>query len=231
MNIISNFSHNIDLLVFDLDNTLYNEVSYYEQAFSEIGKYLSEEFRLDRSEVESTLKDILCDKGRSYHYLFNDLLDYYGIDKEYSLKILLDIYCSFTPKLDLYQGVRQLIANLQNNYKLGIITGGLASAQRNKINSLLISEYFDCIVITQEIGVSKPDSLPYSWLLNYLKIIPSRAVYIGDNPYVDFSGARAIGMSTIRVKTDEFSSAQIPPRLEADLVIDNIADIGGIFLV
>ena len=229
MNTISKIK-NIQLIVFDLDNTLYDELLYFNQAFSEISKYISLEFRLSYDEVSNKLKELISIKGRSYHYLFNELLDYYGISIEKHLSKLLDIYCSFSPKLELYPGVLPLIKELGKAYKLGIITGGMMKAQKNKINSLDISKYFEHVLITQEIGANKPDSFPYSYLLNILKIKPDRSVYIGDNPFVDFIGAKTIGMPTIRVRVPEFSSVEVRSDFEADLVIDNILEIEKLFL-
>lgn len=81
--------------------------------------------------------------------------------------------------------------------KLGVITNGTIQVQAGKIHQLGICEYFDSIVISEEVGFKKPDSRIYIKTLDQLKVIPSEVWYIGDHSYNDIVGAAECDIKAI----------------------------------
>jgi putative hydrolase of the HAD superfamily len=82
-------------------------------------------------------------------------------------------------------------------YKLAIITNGSNSMQNRKIDALGIRTYFDEIIISSDVGMKKPDKNIFLLTCDKLKILPSEAVYIGDNYEVDILGAVDAGLKAI----------------------------------
>ncbi len=55
---------------------------------------------------------------------------------------------------------------------------------------------------------------------------PARCVFVGDRPYDDISGARAIGMRAVLVPQSEIPvSQQVPVDVEPDAIVDRLADL------
>ena len=84
----------------------------------------------------------------------------YAID-EYLVKVnrmdmkeqCVNVYREHIPSITLYDGVIEQIIDLKNKgIKVGIITDGRPSGQRNKIKALGLETLVDDIIITDELG-------------------------------------------------------------------------------
>jgi putative hydrolase of the HAD superfamily len=60
-----------------------------------------------------------------------------------------------------------------------------------------------------------------------LQISPEETIYIGDNPYKDFIGAKKVGISTVRVlfKGREYSKVRLDKEYEADYEVEKLNEI------
>ncbi len=86
-------------------------------------------------------------------------------------------------------------------YKIGLITNGGHISQSRKIRMLGITDFFDEIVITGDIGVSKPHAKPFEILAERIGIAPEEMLYVGDHPLNDVEGSRRAGYIPVWVKT------------------------------
>ena len=75
--------------------------------------------------------------------------------------------------------------------------------------------------------MTKPDPQVYARTLEDLGVKASDAVYVGDNPAKDFVGARALGMSTVRIIRPEgdHMSDVAKPGYEADLTVHALTEL------
>lgn len=97
----------------------------------------------------------------------------------------------------LYEETTPLIKNLYENYQLAIITNGLRDVQNNRIRKSTIAEYFDDIVISEEVKVSKPDPKIFEIALEHLKHIDkSTVLMVGDSLSSDIQGGLNFGIDT-----------------------------------
>lgn len=103
---------------------------------------------------------------------------------------------------------------------LGVVTNGSVRIQTRKIDGLGIRPFLDCVLISESIGYRKPDRRIFDAALAELGIPAANAVFVGDNPVVDVSGAKQAGLHAIW-KRDEF---WLGPN-EADLVIDEVCEL------
>src|SRR5207248_1885827 len=90
---------------------------------------------------------------------------------------------------------------LDPGYHLGIITNGMTEIQREKIQRLGIEPYFDTILISQEVGITKPDPRIFRMAIERVPCEAREAVMIGDSPDRDIAGARAAGLIAVWVRT------------------------------
>lgn len=79
---------------------------------------------------------------------------------------------------------------------LGVISNWDPSARDVLRDSKLI-EFFDPIIISCEVGASKPDPAIFHTALERAGVEPGACLYIGDNYYDDALGSRRIGMDAL----------------------------------
>jgi len=209
-------------IIFDLDNTLYDAEQYYLGAFREIAEYLSKSYNLPKQEIYKRLVNFWREKTSMYSHLFDNLLDFFNLGNE--LENVIKLFNIYDGELKPYSDVISTLKELKKrNYKLGIITDGNVGRQKRKIKSLGVVDFFDAIVFTKELDNPKPSEIPFQEAINKLKITPQRSFYVGDNPLIDFEGAKKIGMSTIRLLRGEFRS--IPKNRHIDYEVKGIKEL------
>jgi len=97
----------------------------------------------------------------------------------------------------LVDGARELIEQLAGRCRLGIVTNNSTVEQMEKLRALDIASHFDAVVISEDVGVTKPDPEIFAIALQRLDASPHQAVFIGDNWANDIIGARAVGMAAV----------------------------------
>ena len=107
--------------------------------------------------------------------------------------------------LNFDDGVEVLLNRLRQRYRLGLITNGPSWTQRAKIDRLELHRWFDCMIVSGEFGVDKPDPHIFRHLLGQFDVDAHAAVMIGDNPDADIRGAHAVGMQAIWIKHQHLS--------------------------
>ena len=98
---------------------------------------------------------------------------------------------------DLYPGVLMVLDQLAERAKLALVTNGLGSVQRARLSRLGISDRFAAIVISGEVGVSKPHPQIFDIAFQRLGHPDrTRALMIGDSLSSDMAGASRYGIAT-----------------------------------
>ena len=176
------------VIIFDLDDTLYQEVDYLKSAYKEIVKpYVSS--RVMYIQMMSWFRE-----GKD---VFQNLYENYDLRKD-KLQ-LIDQYRKHFPNIKLNSGARLFIQYLYSySIVMGIITDGRSLSQRHKINALGLNDWINEIVISEEIGSDKPNFKNYRAIAQ--KYIDSNFIYIGDNPNKDFIAPNSMGWQTIGIK-------------------------------
>lgn len=212
-------------LVFDLDDTLYNEADFVHGAFGEVADYLSKKHKLVRDELYQAMLRLLANNGRGR--IFNDICALYDLKEDISS--LVEIYRNSAPQISLYEDAENILKYYRGKYKLGLITDGIYYVQRNKIRLLGIEEHFDSIIVTDEHGEDfcKPGIKPYLKMAENLGVTLDNMVYVGDNPRKDFYGARQLGVFTVRVirPAGDHMGLRLNSDYEADIEINNMYEL------
>lgn len=98
----------------------------------------------------------------------------------------------------LRPGVLAAIDQLRHkDVRLALVSNGNGSRQRRKLATVGLLGTFDSIIISDEVGVRKPDARIYELALNALNVAAECAVFVGDHPQLDIDGARSAGLQTI----------------------------------
>lgn len=107
-----------------------------------------------------------------------------------------------------------------DGFSLGIISNGDSIQQRQKLTALAISHRFDCVLVSGDIGVAKPDAKIFHAACELAGRRPADCLYVGDNPKVDARGAAKAGLASIWLDRDAVGGA-------ADLAsIRTLLDLG-----
>ena len=117
----------------------------------------------------------------------------------------------------LYPDVEEILKNLSQKFKLGIIANQVTGTQK-RIDNWGIGKYFDVVVASAEAGCEKPDLKIFNMALKQAKCNPSEAVMIGDRLDNDIIPAKKLGMKTAGCVKDLQSLKVLKTNLK-DLII------------
>jgi len=122
----------------------------------------------------------------------------YGIDNPELAEEFGQAYIKLCPlKTVLFPFTHQVLKHLSKKYKLHIITNGFEEVQHIKLVSSGLTQYFDLIVTSEQIGVKKPNARIFEFALSQAKAIPEESIMIGDDLSVDILGAEAVGIQGV----------------------------------
>lgn len=186
---------NVKVIVFDMDDTLYGEKEYVRSGYHEISKILPQ--------IENA-EEKLWNYFEQKKSAIDELLVSENCYSEELKQKCLDVYRNQKPNIHLYTGVEDMLEKLKKQgYKLGMITDGRVEGQRAKIEVLKIEEYFDKIIITDELGgieYRKPNSKAYDLMKDYFKCDYHEMIYIGDNLNKDFIYPEKVNIKSVYFK-------------------------------
>ena len=116
----------------------------------------------------------------------------------------------------LYEFSYDIIQQLHKNYRLAIVTNGLTDVQNGRVRNSTIGHFFDQIVISEEVGLSKPDPKIFEYALNKMNYTDkSRVLMIGDSLSSDIQGGINCGIDTCWYNPNTISiSSNINPTYE-----------------
>ena len=101
----------------------------------------------------------------------------------------------------LFEDVIEVLQGLKaGGYRIGIVTNGGSHSQNAKITNSGLGPHVDAIVISEEIGVKKPDPAIYREITSRLEIDPAQSWFVGDDPVADVVGPSSAGFRTAWVE-------------------------------
>jgi putative hydrolase of the HAD superfamily len=191
----------ITTVVFDLDDTLYDEIEYCESGFRAVAEFLAE---LPGAPPAVRIFGALWEQFAAGNRTktFNAALD--ELDMSYDDKRigeLVNVYRSHIPNIKLPQDSRDVLCELRAKYTLALLTDGFLPAQKFKVQSLGIEKYFKCIVYTEQLGREfwKPSPAGFEKIIETINARPESTVYIADNEKKDFIAPNKLGFLTIQL--------------------------------
>jgi putative hydrolase of the HAD superfamily len=216
-------------VIFDLDDTLYPERDYILGGMRAVAAWAESQLGIPAERGFSEL-EALFEQGVRGN-TFNLWIEARGQDAEALVTAMIDVYRTHEPKLQLFPEVPTLLASLRRQYRLGLVTDGYVDVQRRKLLAVGAEQYFDVIVLSDELGRDawKPSPLPLLTALHRLGgIDPERSVYVADNPAKDFIAARRARLASIRVRRLNGEYSHLDPRTaehEPDLTLSSLHNL------
>ena len=209
------------ILIFDLDDTLYEEKEFVKSGFKAVSRYLHLKFKLNKNKIFLKLLKILNKNGRGK--IFDILCSQLKLKKKFLVKKLIQVYRTHDPKINLSKDALKIL-NHYSEFSKYIITDGNYLVQKKKIRSLKIEKLFKKIYYTNYYGIkyNKPSLFCFSKIKKKEKVNWNELVYIGDNPKKDFFNCNKKKILTVRLMKGEFKALKISKQYDAKYKIKNL---------
>ncbi|MFV2000057.1 MAG: YjjG family noncanonical pyrimidine nucleotidase [Acidimicrobiia bacterium] len=198
-------------LLFDLDHTLFDFDASESAAFSKTlatagiddpDRY-RDMFAAINTALWADVESGVLSPNEVRTRRFCNLIDGAGIDADPI--VLADHYViGLGAEGDLFPGAREVLEDLAEAFTLALVSNGIGQVQRDKIARLGLDTYFDSIVISGEVGTSKPGTGIFDIVFDRLGN-PDRTtvLMIGDSLTSDIRGGINYGIDTMWYAPDE----------------------------
>lgn len=131
-----------------------------------------------------------------------------------------------TLKLQLYDGVTELLEYIRNNGgRIILLSNAQACFTMPELKKLELLKYLDHVFISSDYGVCKPDEVFWKIMIDRTKIDPHKTVMIGNDYFSDISGAKAFGVKGIYIHQDISPQNEPEFTCEAKIMDGNVRKI------
>jgi putative hydrolase of the HAD superfamily len=143
-----------------------------------------------------------------------------------SAELLLAFWYDLFPKLSvpMPHARETLIALQARGITLGLVTNGKTKVQNEKVDALKLREFLDLILVSEHVGVKKPDPRIFEMALEHLQLEASQVWMVGDHPVNDVLGARGAGLTGVWFKG---AMHAWPDDVERGLEIESLLELIG----
>ncbi len=211
------------VIVFDLDDTLYDETTYVKSGFKAVASFLHTTYQLPAKEV---YLDLLAELEKGRGSIFDSVLKKKHIFSEKLTRKCVTVYRFHKPEIKLDTVVVNCLKRFKG-YPVYIVTDGNKIVQHNKIKALGLDKKVKGFYITHRYGVqyAKPSSYCFLKICEREKTTPDQVVYIADNLHKDFVGIKPLGFKTIRMLTGPYANIQKHESYHADMKISSLDEL------
>ncbi|MGE0903498.1 MULTISPECIES: HAD family hydrolase [Dehalococcoides] len=131
------------------------------------------------------------------HY-YRIILEEIGIEpKPELINNLISRWKNLKWEMTLYQDVIPCLENLKKrNLKIGLISNA-EKDMSELFNKTGLNKYLETVVISQEVGATKPNPLIFQAALKKSGLTAKEVLYIGDQYQVDYMGAMNVGLNPV----------------------------------
>ncbi len=195
----------IKATVFDLDDTLYNSTELSTHARrSAIRAMIALGLTSTFEEANQVLAEVVEEYGSNYNYHFDQMLKRLNVD---SSKMKLFVAAGMIAYHDVkfanirpfYDVIPTFIELRKLEIKISVLSDGEPLKQYEKILRLRLQDFLDDIVISDEVGIRKPNIKLFKLPLQRLNVQPHECIYIGDNFERDIVPCKQLGIRTVLI--------------------------------
>jgi len=131
--------------------------------------------------------------------------------------------------LELASNASSTLEQLHKNYKIGLLTNTRRSNKshvKNAMTKLGLSQFIDCIVTSLDIGVEKPSSIIFEYILKCLDVEPSEVIMVGNDLLADIFGGMQLGITSIfySCEPNDWRKLELAS-LKPDYIIKELPDL------
>jgi len=209
----------IDIIVFDLDDTLWPCMPTIHFAEKVLYQWLAQNFpritdRQNPEEMIESRKQFMLRDERfaiDLSLLRYEFLRQLAREADYDSTVVseagFDIFYEARQQVEFYEDVLPCLERLHKCYRLGAITNGNANIGRVGLGHLI-----EHSVSASEFKIAKPDKLIFHHLVERFGVPASRVLYVGDDPVFDVIGPQNAGLQAIWINRDKIAWPEHLPR-------------------
>lgn len=185
------------ILIFDLDNTIYDQNDYDYPAIRRVSKFISSKINLDEKKI---FKQLISMKEKNLKNIFDNFLKKKKIVEPFLKKLVIRCVNLFQnykcEELRMSKSLYNDLNYLSDNKILYLVTNGNTKRQKRKIKFLKIEKFFKKIYILDgKKNELKPSIKNVKRMHSYIiKNEKKNALFIGDNKKVDKNFAKNLGI-------------------------------------
>ena len=212
------------VLVFDLDDTLYPELSYVHSGFRAVAAFLSPLLGVPAETLAAGMVAEEATQGRGQ--VFDNALRQHGRWSKTLVAACLRAYRQHRPELALYPDAERCLTRFAH-WPLYLVTDGHKEVQARKVAALGLAARVRHAYLTNRYGRhrAKPDPHVFDLICRREKVVPSEVTYVGDNPRKDFVGIKPLGFQTVRILRGNYAQLEADAAHEADRRIHSLDEL------
>lgn len=221
----------VELVTFDLDNTVWEEREVLLRATRETNAWILEQVpnyeSLDATRLQELREEVVRNHPVTRHNVsafrclyMERCFEEIGIESAEAARLAqeaFDVFMHWRVQVQPYPEAEALLQSLSRTCTVASITNGNADVTRTALN-----EYFRFNVSAIGFGCKKPDAEIFNHTLALAGIVdPVKAIHVGDNFRDDVEGATGVGMQTIWL-----DHARTGNPGDATIIVHHIAEVG-----
>ena len=222
-------------VLFDVDDTLYDQVIPFQKAYEELFKgsfelpieELYKRSRYYSDEVFEATQRGEMSMEAMYIYRVQKAFESFGISVTDDEALEFQrLYAGNQKKLEISETMRTIIELCQKHeIMMGVITNGPSQHQWNKVKALKVMEFIpeEYIFVSGDIGVAKPQIGIFQHVEKIMNLNPEETLFIGDTFQSDIVGAKGAGWKAIWLNRRHTEHPE--GNLQADYCINDEAEL------
>lgn len=210
-------------IFFDIGDTLVDEADFARFRHASIYRFLTERGYAISEEQYTTDLNNLSMRGRLTlfdqlqwwaHTVGGDTLLAMAVFRDYTLHVAPEAPARFAPFPDAHATLETLARTTERHgpYRVGIIANQ-PTWIRTRMADWSLLDFFepDCVIISDEVAVSKPQPEIFQFALQQAAVPAEKATMVGNDYTHDILPAKRLGMRTVWVERADPYSPGTPP--------------------
>lgn len=204
--------HQISIIAFDLDDTLWPCLPTIEHAEETLYRWLQENHpriteRYDRQQILLKRQQFTAQNPQysvNMSLMRHEFLRLLAIESDYQADVLVEqgfeVFFQARQQVTFYEDVFPNLERLKKQYRLGSISNGNASVEHVGLGHL-----FEHAVSAADLNVAKPDRRIFHHFAERFETEAENILYVGDHPLYDVVGPEQAGMPAIWINREDQS--------------------------
>ena len=139
----------------------------------------------------------------------------------------------FVDVVQLPKFLHNVLGKLKKRHKIALLSNYPSGRDiRTSLDKIDITQYFDVIVVSGEVGYAKPHPKPFEIVLSQLSCPKECVIHVGDNWLADIQGAARMGIRAIH--TTQYQPYEKIERKEDDFppvaTIEHLQELDGLLV-
>lgn len=217
---------NWDCILFDADDTLFHFDSYagLQRLFAGYDVQFTDQDFADYQAVNKPLWVEYQNGQLSALELQTRRFVGWGQKLSVAPAVLNDGFLSAMAEICLpLEGAASLMKLLHGRVRMGIITNGFTALQQRRLERTGFLDYFSALVVSEEVGMPKPDARIFDHALTQMGNPPrDRVLMVGDTPESDILGGMNAGIKTCWI---DHGTRPLPESIKPDWRVKTLSEL------